>query len=101
MLAKPRLGLYHIWNYSPRIYALGKEDQGRQGLEEHDFDRNYMRVMLGLECESDVCRCKMDLITNLLQGLARLKKKETLQYTTAVNVNVLINYAEKAESDWI
>lgn len=93
MLAKPRLGSYHIWNYTPRIYRRGK-------LEIRDFDRNYVRVMLGLKCEDDVCRCKVDLITNLIQGLGRLKKKKTLQYTTAVNVNVLINYAEKAESDW-
>ena len=91
LLANPRIGSYHIWNYSPRIY----KKEGSRQLEEYDFDRNYMNVMLGSKCKSDFCRCKRDLIVNLLQGLLRWKKKKSLQYTTAVNLNILINYAEK------
>ena len=91
LLANPRPGSYHIWNYSPRIF---KKDSTLQ-LEEYDFERNYINVMLGSKCMSDFCRCKKDLIINLLQGLLRLKRKKGLRYTTAMNLNILINYAEK------
>ena len=98
LLGKARPGLYHIWNYSPQIY---KPDiiNSRLDLAENEFDIGYSWVMKTLKCKSDVCRCKKDLLLNLIEGLKRLMKKQKVPYTSCTNLNILIHCAEVEFTD--
>ena len=94
LLSKHRPGLHHIWKFSPQIYSYKPNSSEIGELSREKFDDNYIREMFKRRCKSDVCRCKKDLLIILIKSLKRKLRKEKIPFTSCINLNALIHFAQ-------